>query len=397
MVAVQIKEPIPTPTLASTPIPPPPIQADSAAGLVAVEAPDDESVLVKMIAMPHIVYATSGIQIEMFEQWAAPVEYFVVDADLDLRLRVAWSALWLEEAYGAGRISMDVYLQSPEGEEFLMVESATTEDFESWGADQRDELLDSTIYLPDVGEYQLRVETTVHVNDESGIEDSRSAIYETRLIALNSPPRLLTTPEDFMPQFGDLEANGSLLDWRGWRFGPCLLRADEMPEVAEALSEACVGFASGDWDATTAALLNALESAQDNPALQSRIYQQIGTLAAEADDWETAQTAFREALNTAQMEDDALEVRIALHNLAVSQFMTKVYDEAEQNLWQAIQISDQIEDWMGSALSYGQFGYYWESPDTLDWVVEVMIDSAMPQAEILEGWAEDFWTQQESE
>ena len=389
VVAVQVEEPIPTVTSVPTPIPPPPIQSEASAGLVAREAPDDSEVLVKTVAMPHIVFAPDALAVEMFDQWAAPAEYMVVDKGRGLRLRMSWSVLWLADSYGAGRLWMDVYLKSPDQEDFQFAQTAATQDFESWGADQRDELLDSTLYLPGSGEYQVRVEVNVRANNDKNNEDNRTFTYETTVIALDSPPKILDTPEDFAPQFGDLEAGNILLDWRGWRLGPCLVRADDVPDAAADIAQACVGVANGDWGAAAGSLLSAAEAVGDNPALLNRLYQQLGVLAAVDGDMEKAARCFDMALAAARQQNDALEVAIALRNLGIAQ--RELGDEAgEQNMWQSIQLSDQIEDWSGSVITYAQFGYYWESVDTLDWVKSVLAERGLPQLATVERWQNDF-------
>ncbi|MCA0457280.1 MAG: tetratricopeptide repeat protein [Chloroflexi bacterium] len=389
VVALQIEEPIPTVTAVPPPISPPPIQSESSAGLVAREAPDDSEVLVKTVAMPHIVFAPDALAVEMFDQWAAPAEYMVVDKGRGLRLRINWSALWLTDSYGTGRLGMDVYLKSPDQDDFQFAQSAASQDFESWGADQRDELLDSTLYLPGSGEYQVRVEVNVHANNDNDNEDDRSFTYETTVIALDSPPKIPDTPEDFTPQFGDLESRNILLDWRGWRLGPCLVRADDMPDVAADIAQACVGVANGDWNAAAGSLMSAAENVGDNPALLNRLYQQLGMLAAVEGDMEKATHCFEMALSAAHQQNDALEVAIALRNLGIAQ--RELGDEAGvQNMWQSIQLSDQIDDWSGSLITYAQFGYYWESVDTLDWVKAVLAENDLPQFTTVERWLNDF-------
>lgn len=392
VVAVQIEEPIPTATLVPTPIPPPPIQSEASAGLVAREAPDDDQMLVKTVAMPHIVYAADALAIELFDQWAAPTEYMVVDQGRGLRLRVSWSALWLTDSYGTGKIWMDVYLQSPGQDGFQLAQSAASQDFESWGADQRDELLDSTLFLPGSGDYQVRVEVNVYAYNDHDMEDTRSFTYETHVVALNAPPKLLDTAEDFVPQFGDLESRNLLLDWRGWRLGPCLIRTEELPDIAADIAQACVGVANADWQAAVDALMAAAEKVGDNPPLQSRLYQQLGVLAAVLGDDEKAVHCFEMGLDAARQQNDALEVAIALRNLGIAQ-KALGDDTGEQNMWQSIQLSDEIEDWTGSALTYAQFGYYWQSVETLDWVRSALAERGLPQVTTIERWLAAFQSQ----
>jgi len=389
VVAVQIEEPIPTPTLVNTPVPPPAIQAESAAGLVAHDAPDDNQMLVKTIAIPHIVYETDGLAIEMFEQWAAPVEYMIVDKGRGLRLRVNWSALWLANSSGVGRVWMDVYLLSPGQTDFQIAQSASSQDFEAADVNQRDELLDSTLYLPASGDYRIRAEVNVYAKNDKGKEDMRSSTYETSVVALDSPPKILDAAEDFTPQFGDLENQNVLLDWRAWRLGPCLIRPEQAPNVAEDIAKACVGVANANWRAAADALMSAVGKSWDNIPLRARLYQQAGMLAAVLGDGEKAVEWFQDGLNAARRQNDALEVAIALHNLGIAQ-KTTGDDVGEQNMWQSIQLTDELEDWAGSALTYAQFGYYWQSIDTLTWVKGSLNERGLPQATTVERWLNGF-------
>jgi tetratricopeptide (TPR) repeat protein len=397
--------PIVTPTVAPTvtsaptvtPTPPPPIVGESAAGLVARSEPDDSEVVVMEVASPHLVYATEGVVIEMFRQWAPPAEYLLIDTGLGLRLRVNWSALWLVDSYGTGKIELDVQMQSPDEEAYQSIQYASTEDFEGWGSDHRNQLLDTTLYLPESGDYSLRAYIRVTATDANGNPYTAEEVYETMVIAVYSPPKILITPEDFMPQFADLEANNILLDWRGWRFGPCLTRTDDTPDAARQFDEACVAFANDDWGGTFQALEGALDAAGDNLMLANRIRQQLGTLAAAMRQWEVAQRYFREALVAARAQDDALEVTIALRNLGIAlknygfeQGNQDMLDEADLYLWQSIHLSDQLQDYLGAALTWGQFGYYWESVDTLNWVANSMSENGMQQAEYVRSWADQF-------
>jgi tetratricopeptide (TPR) repeat protein len=397
--------PIVTPTVAPTvtpaptftPTPPPPIVGESAAGLVARSEPDDSEVVVIQVAAPHIVYDTEGVVIEPFREWAHPNQYFLIDTGLGYRLRVNWSALWLVDSYGTGKVELDVQMQYPGEKVYQSIQYASTEDFEGWGSDHRNQLLDTTLYLPESGDYSLRAYIRVTATDSNGNTYNVEEVYESTIIAVYSPPKILMTPEDFMPQFADLEANNILLDWRGWRFGPCLTRTDDTPDAARQIDEACVAFANDDWGGTFQALEGALDAAGDNLMLANRMRQQLGTLAAAMGQWEVAQRYFREALVAARSQDDALEVTIALRNLGIAlrnygveQGNQDMQDEAELYLWQSIHLSDQLEDYLGAALTWGQFGYYWESYDTLNWVANSMSENGMQQADYVRAWADQF-------
>lgn len=390
IIRVEVAAPAPGLSSSGTPIPPLSIQSASSASLVASDIADDSNVLVRTVALPHLVYAPDRVSIEVFGQWAMPVDYLVIQPEHGLRFRVQWNALWLAESYGRGRIEMDIYLQMPDSADFQLVESAWTLDFEGWGADQRQELLDATLYLSEIGRYGVRAELRIEAVTEAGEVVTATYDYETQIVTLNQPARLLVSPEDFRPQFGNLEQQAVLIDWRGWRLGPCLIRTDELVALAGDIANACVAFANGDWDAAIEALLTAIANAEEEAAVLARLHQQAGTLLAASGDWEQALAILEAGLIAALRLNDSLEIAIALRNLGVVQYQLGQPELSELSLWQSIQISDQIEDWFGSALAYGQLGYYWQSIETLDWVITVMRDHGLTQAEILQQWRDAF-------
>jgi hypothetical protein len=380
-----------TPTVAPTltPSPQPPI-ITSSAGLVARSEPDDSEVVVKTIAYPHLVFAPGVVSLTMFSQSAAPQEYMVVDSGRGLRLRTSWRALWLADSSGSGRVSVDVYLRWPGQEDFVFLQTASTQDFESSGEDFREELLDSTVYLPESGDYRLRTVTRVTMSESSGQEGSQEAIYETDVIAVYKPSEPLTAPEAYATDFGDLEWQGWLVDWRGWRQGPCFLSTDPYPEATALLDTACVQFENGDWGAAADALQAALGAVGEDVTLQNRLRQQLGTLAAAAGQWNVAVRHFTEGLKAARMLNDAQEAGIALHNLGMALRAAGMNDEGDQSLFQSAQVFDQIGDYLGAALTWGQFSAFWRSADTAEWVYSVFSDHGLPQAEVLAQWRDEF-------
>lgn len=382
----------PTPTVAATPIPPPTpeVQAQFSAGLVAREAPDDSEVEVALIAAPHLLYAPDGIVVvEMMPEWAGDEAYFVVNRGAGLRLRADWRAVWLTNSSGAGRVSMDVYLRAPDAapDDFQWVENAVTADFYEEGATHREELLDSTLYLPDAGEYGVRVEVKAEAwNDATSSYTEGTHTYQTIVRAVNQPDDLLNTVEALSPAFGDMEWNGVFLDWRGWRFGPCFVRSEDNPDFTRHLDEACTAFEQGDWDTAANALQDAL-SADDSPELHNRLRQQLGFLSAAAGRWNVAARHFTEGLGVAHSLQDSLEVAIALHNLGVALVKAEFVKEGETRLWQAINLYDQMEDWPSAMVGWAQFAVHWRSLETFEWVVPALYDHGLPQAEMLESLA----------
>lgn len=385
-----------TPTIAPTETVSPPViegvQAESSAALVAYEEPDDDGVYVINIASPYIVFYNGGSTVEVLPEWFANEEFFVVNTGMGFRMRTRWHSVWLAESSGGGKISIDVALRNPGEAEYQPVEYAETENFESGGTDHREELLDSTLYLPGAGEYDLRANLHIEANDyTSGGTSAGDHTYETRIIALNRPEPLAGSVEDLTPRFGDLEQDRVLIDWRGWRYGPCLLQTEGSAEITSALDTACVAFEDDDWETAANALQDALNAAGDDVWLQNRLRQQLGTLAAEARQWNVAVRHFREGLSAARATYDSLEVAVALHNLAITLHEAGFEDEVEGLMWQSISLRDQMGDYPAAYLTWAQFATYWESADTFSWVVPSMWDSGLPQAEMAQQWWDDLY------
>jgi hypothetical protein len=99
---------------------------------------------------------------------------------------------------------------------------------------------------------------------------------------------------------------------------------------------------------------------------------------------------FTEGLKAARELDDSQEVGIALHNLGVALRAAGMNDEGDQRLFQSAQVFDQIGDYLGAALTWGQFSTFWRSADTAGWVYSVFSDHGLPQAEVLGEWRDEF-------
>lgn len=99
---------------------------------------------------------------------------------------------------------------------------------------------------------------------------------------------------------------------------------------------------------------------------------------------------FIEGLKAARMLNHAQEVGIALHNLGMALRAAGMNDEGDQHLFQSAQVFDQIGDYLGAALTWGQFSAFWRSADTAEWVDSVFSDYGLPQAEVMAQWQDEF-------
>ncbi|MBI5668570.1 MAG: tetratricopeptide repeat protein [Chloroflexi bacterium] len=382
LVDVRVEEtltPVPQPT--ATPF----RQASASGGALSYGAEDDDSMVVRTVAYPHIVLGRNGAEIEPFEQTLLPQEYISANSGYGFRLRVDWRMLWLQDVHGTGRVTMETFVQPPWSSDYESWDWVSTEDREAWGPDFQNELLDSTLWLDTPGLYRVRAMVEVHTWIENVGERGSQAIFETQLLVLSVPPEgIPSSNEYFVPTFGDLESQGLFPDWRGWAFGPCAVTTDN-ETVTRLLDAACLSVEAGDLNAAAVNLQQTLD-AEQNPRILATVRGQLGMLAAVNSQWNIAARNFREALNLWQAEDDAVGVAHSLHNLGTVLIWAGRSEEGDYWLNQANQLQNQIGDWIGGLFTAAQFSVYWNATDYAEYVVGEFNNRGLPQAEPLQAW-----------
>ncbi|MDZ4764482.1 MAG: tetratricopeptide repeat protein [Chloroflexota bacterium] len=384
---------LPTPTLApptATPIPTPTpdIIAQSSQG--AGERPsewDDGDVTLITMASPYLVFADGGRAIELFEDGFSAREYVLIERGF--RLRVQWNGLWLANAHGVANLTMAVNVQPPWASEYESWDWVSTDDVEGWGSSYQLQLLDSTLWFSEPGAYRVSAEVDVTVRDDDG-EDTRSANFETELMAL-VPPESIDAAEDvtlIQPRLGDLEYQGVFIDWRAWGLGPCAVRVDDSA-LTRKLDEACVAADSGDWQGGTLALQAALDIVDDDAELAALLRGHIGVLASVAGAWNVAARNYREALDLWIEQGRAYETALTLHNLGIALVELQRWDEGVDLLEQSWRLRDKLGDYVGTALTYGQFSMYWDSAESQTDASNTMREYGMPQGDILASLIDD--------
>jgi tetratricopeptide (TPR) repeat protein len=370
----------PAPTLAPTPTPDMFAQSSRGAGERPSEW-DDYEVFLTTLASPYLVFAPGGRAIELFAEELSPREYALTEHGF--RLRVQWNGLWLTDVYGVANVTLSIYVQPPWTSDYEQWDWVSTDDVEGWGSSYQVQLLDSTLWFSQPGAYQLAAEIDVSARMEDG-EDARDFTFETELIALH-PPDSIETAQDvtlIQPRLGDLEAQGVFIDWRAWGLGPCAVRVDD-PALTRKLDEACVAADAGDWQRGTLALQDALDLAGDDPEWVGLLRGHIGVLASVAGAWNVAARNYREALDIWIAEGRGYETALTLHNLGIALVHLEQWDEGVDLLEQAWNLRDKMGDYMGSALTYGQFSIYWDSSESMESAGGTMRDFGMPQGDLL--------------
>jgi tetratricopeptide (TPR) repeat protein len=184
-----------------------------------------------------------------------------------------------------------------------------------------------------------------------------------------------------------LEWQGIFLDWRAWNLGPCAVRLDD-PALMRQLDDACVAAENGDWQGATTALQTALDLTDDR-VLTATLRGHIGMLAAVAETWNVAVRNFREALDLWTMQGDSLAVAITLHNLGIVLIKLEQWEEGSALLSQGWRLRDEIGDYTGNALTWGQFGLIWDDRGTVEGASSTLRDYGMTlQSDVLVAWLE---------
>jgi hypothetical protein len=386
LVDVQVEETL-TPELVATPTAFQ--QSAPAAVVLSYGAEDDDVMVVRSVAYPHIVLSESGATIEPFEQALQPQDYLASAGEFGFRLRTDWRMLWLQDVHGISNVTLEVYVKPPWAEDYESWDYVSTDDREQWGASFENELLDSTLYLPDAGMYGVRAVLTVNARLDDQPDTTHQSTYETQVVVVSKPSdNLPSSVEYFQPAFGELENYGALLDWRSWAFGPCSL-SSENQTVTRLMDQACVALEGGDLDAVTVALQQALDEEEGRRTLAT-IRGQLGVLAAVYGQWNNAARNFREALNLWLVEDDALGVMTGLHNLGASLAFAGRWEEGVSTLQQAEQLQHQMGDWPGVLFTNGQLAVLWQSVEYAQYVADQMSEAGLPQADPLYAWVESM-------
>lgn len=347
---------------------------------------DDDSNVVLTLAYPHLIFSHDGVQIEGFNQQPFTENYVIYDAGYGFRQRMDWDAFWYADVYGVGSLTIDVYVQPPGADDYSQWESVSTGEFEGWGADFRNERLDVTVYFSQTGQYRVRAETylSARIDGQAPVEIQTS--FDTNVTVLSKPPSesLRQTPQDAQPFIGELEHDGVFMDWRAWSFGPCTLTSDD-ESFTRAVDAACQAVETGDLVSSADALQSALDYTDDLWQMAT-IRDQMGLIAAVLGRWNIAARHFGEARDLWESLDNATAVSRSLHNLGNALIQGERWVEGEIALQLCGGLRSHIEDWMGSALTWGQLGVYWQSYDMIAGNAQSLSDYGLPQADWL--WAQ---------
>lgn len=330
----------------------------------------------------HLTFTPETAHVLLYDNGLLWSQYMIANDDNRLRFLQRFQAQWTADASEAPAI---IRLE-------LFVKNFETDTFDLWDATEYwvsgegpnawsdDFVLD---FIPeDAGYYWFKLRISVDYDDE--IVSSSEQFFE--LFALTEPDVVPNDAGWAYPQYGDLEAEGILLDWRGWHFGPCeLLR--EGDASADALDAACEAEDDGDADALMAHLETALAES-DDLWLQAAIYDQLGMIAAAQGAWAQALDHFEAACKLWLDVDDAFYLSANLHNVAIAYWQLGEVDNLVAPLTGAQTLREQLGDEIGAALTWAQTSILYEDWENLYGLSDWMRDLGLPQAEALQELAE---------
>ena len=193
----------------------------------------------------HLAFAADDTQVIAAIDPPVSPQYLLLVDDWGLHVRLAWRAHWLPQQVGHAKIGLALYARPADTPdvEFVLWEQDSNELYEEGNAAYEGELgiwLYPDDAAPKSAAYDLRIEAIVTEFDDR--TDTERVLYEEgqdlRLYMLPWPDWVPQESEWVTPQFGNQAANGQLLDWRGWRFGPCDL-PDDHDEAGSMFAMAC--------------------------------------------------------------------------------------------------------------------------------------------------------------
>jgi len=349
---------------------------------------DDEQHQVLTAAYPHFVVSEDDISIEVFPQVLPDTIYVISDSDSGLRFRTYWHGFWHEDNWAWVEVNMSLDVQPPEETEYIVWEEASTGQYEEYGTAFADELLDLTVWFQEPGTYNARLTLFLDsVGLENDIEVSQSYSYDMTIYVLTDRPTNQNDLTVFRPAFGDLEFEGTLLNWESWNFGACNLSSEDS-EITQLLDTACQATADNDIEILNQSLV-AIINMQSDPLLDAQIRGQLGILNLHLQNTEVASRYFQTALDYWRIADNARMTAITLHNLGVVYMVTERTTDGQQLLMQSAVLSDLIDNHLASWLSWIQLSIIWEDWDSVEAAIEEFEEMGLPQAEAFESIVDD--------
>ena len=337
------------------------------------------------IGISHITFAPEGVYITAVDWPLLTPQYFIMDAGWGYKIQHDWTVSWAANTYGEGEIELSVYVRPPETEEFELWDTNTV-----YVADEGEALwqdvVESILYFDDIGYHDIVMEINILVNvGEDAVEKHYSV--ESQVVVLPPADDIIFDINAFVPLFGELEANGLLMDWRALHGGPCDLPVPEEDNLDDLIAEICTAYAEDDLGRLVQ-LLNAAQLQTDAHWFKAIVQDQLGMIMAITEQWVFAHGYFSQAFENWLLDGSPLETSISLHNLAIAQAVTEQHDASAISLQQVELMREQLGDEIGGLLTWTQIAVFSDDLDSVDELTVWMEEWDMPQADALSVWRE---------
>jgi tetratricopeptide (TPR) repeat protein len=302
--------------------------------------------VVRPLALPVVTFGGALTpNADLFMQ--TPDDKAVLIQYRDLWLPIDYAVTWYDAPASSATITLAVYTRYDGESEWQLYDRAEARLQTDRVPAQIRDTLGISLVRSDPETVQARAEITLNAYLANGETVTLADAREFDLTIMPDPGDVEWTYDELVPQL-EVSADYPLLDWRGWRGGPCAL-ADRAvdTDAYEPLARACEAYNNGDL-AGAAEPFGEINS--DDVPLVADIYSVAGLLLMHFGDATTAAQAFAAAAELAQLSGDTRALALHQHNegtaLAavgdldgayrlfncVRELLNQYYDEAAINL-----------------------------------------------------------------
>ena len=342
--------------------------------------------VVRPLASPVVTFGGSQTpNAELFMQ--TPSDQASLVQYRGLWLPIDYVVTWYDAAASSATITLAVYTRYEGESEWQLYDRAEARLQTDHVPAQIRDTLGISLARNDPETVQARAEITLNAYLANGETLTLVDAREFTLNILADPGEVSWSYDELVPQL-EVSSDYPLLDWRGWRGGPCALAEQAADSAAyEALERSCEAFNNGDL-AGAAEPFSQITS--EDATLVEDVYSVAGLLLMHFGDAPTAAEAFSAAAELARMQSDARALALHQHNAgaalaaagdmdgayakfdAVRELLNQYYDEA------AVRLLDVNVAYLNRDYGWTESNYWWFDGNDL------------PQETTIEGWLREI-------
>lgn len=345
----------------------------------------DDALLVQAVGTAYISFTPGQVAALLNVEELLTPQYLLAAEEYGIRFEQAWRAQWLPDALAnEATLELVLWVKDWESDDYAIWQEEDVYLIED-GANAWEDALLLDFYPDEPGVYEMRLEARASADDAL----LKQAEQQLVVFALPPPNFVLDDPLTAFPQFGELERDGILLDWRGWHDGPCTMLDEVDAELLPFFEAACE--AEGDFEALKEPLFAALEvlAERDDPELMAIVHDQLGVVAATCQYWDDAVYHFQQAHDLWLADEVAFHLAVTLHNLAVAQWQVGADEAVITSLVGAQTLREQMDDELGAALTWTHTTILFNDLEFIDGLIDWLDSFQLPQADSLRDWLED--------